>query len=108
MHHTPGLPSPHCATRETEAQAGDVNPSRGSPLQGHIWAVEDTQNLAWPSPASTPALALLSPVKGTLWGQKATYCVTGDKGAGDRGSRRLDWPQLYTPPPACAEGWAWG
>lgn len=59
---------------------------RGSPSQGHIWAAEDTQNLAWPDPASTPTLALLPTVKGTLWGQKATHCVTGDKGAGDRGS----------------------
>lgn len=65
-----------------------MRPSRGSP-HGHIWAAEDTQNLAWPGPASTPALALLPTVKGTLWGQKATHCVRGDKGAGDRGAGRL-------------------
>ena len=63
-----------------------MNPSWGFPAQGRIWAAQDTQNLAWPSPASTPALALLPVVKGTLWGQKATHCVTGDKGAGDRGA----------------------
>lgn len=60
--------------------------SQGSPSREHIWASGDTQNLACPGPVSTPALALLPRVKGTLWGQKATYCVTGDKGAGDRGS----------------------
>lgn len=65
-----------------------MRPSWGSP-HGHIWAAEDTQNLAWPGPASTPALALLPTVKGTLWGQKATHCVRGDKGAGDRGAGRL-------------------
>ena len=30
-----------------------MNPSRGFPTQGHIWAAQDTQNLAWPGPAST-------------------------------------------------------
>ena len=65
-----------------------MNPSWGFPAQGCIWAAQDTQNLAWPGPASTPALALLPMVKGTLWGQKATHCVTGDKGAGDTGAGR--------------------
>lgn len=99
----PGLPSPHCTIQETEVQ-GRHEPFWGSPSQGHIWAAEDTQNLAWPGPVSTPALALLPTVKGTLWGQKATHCVTGDKGAGDRGSGCLNWPQQpHAPPPPGAE-----
>lgn len=80
MTHTLGLPSPQCTTRETEAQADDVNPSRASLSQGHGWAVGDTQSLA--EQARPPPPALLPTVKGTLWGQKATYCVTGDKAQG--------------------------
>ena len=78
-----------------------MNPSRGFPTQGHIWAAQDTQNLAWPGPASTPALALLPMVKGTLWGQKATHCVTGDKGAGDRGAGRRGATTPHPPSSPC-------
>lgn len=100
-----------CSSRhhqETEAQGTTrkLRPFQGSPLtQGtarQLRTCRTWPRLAWPSPASTPILALLPTLKGTLWGQKVTHCVPGDKGARDRGSRRLGRPHHYhTPPPLC-------
>lgn len=83
-----------------------ARPFLGSPLtQGtarQLRTCRTWPRLAWPSPTSTPILALLPTLKGTLWGQKVTHCVPGDKGARDRGSRRLGRPHHYhTPPPLC-------
>lgn len=73
----------------------------------------DTQNLACPGPASAPTLALVPTVKGTLWEQKATHCVTlRQRGRG----QRLRTPGLVTTAPHAthslgqreALGWGWG
>lgn len=65
--------------------------------------------MAWPGPASTPALTLLPTVKGTLWGQKPPIVSRETKAQGTEAPGRLDWPQhTHTLAPPCAEVADWG
>lgn len=111
--HSPRPPSPHCCIQETQAQGRQVTLPRVSLTRDTSGQPGDTQNLARPDPASAPTLALVPTVKGTLWEQKATHCVTlRQRGRG----QRLRTPGLVTTAPHAthslgqreALGWGWG
>lgn len=102
--------APHGTTRKLRPRVA-AGPFLGSPLtQGtarQLRTCRTWPRLAWPSPVSTPILALLPTLKGTLWGQK-NHPLFPRRQWGKR--QRLQAPGQATPlrhttPSVSKEGW---